>query len=385
MIGDSDGTVIKHIYITRVGKMEVDIPSVDEQRDRLKHLLAIDRKIKLNRQTNQTLENIAQAIFKSWFVDFEPTRAKIAAKEEWARKNPTESNDKNAEAKYIQRAAMAAIAGKTIEEIEALEAEQDVQGSTNTQNTHSVRGAGPIAGAGATLKQLQTTADLFPDALVDSELGEIPEGWEISKLSATAKKIGSGATPRGGKGAYKQEGLSQIRSMNVFNGAFSFKDLAKIDEEQAEKLKNVEVEENDVLINITGASVARCCIVPPSVLPARVNQHVCIVRANNTKISPYYIYQSLVSFSGKSFLVNIAQAGATREALTKSDLENFKVLLPVGELMKIFNAKVEKVEKMRFKLVDINLSLEKLRDALLPKLLSGELPLITETNMEEAC
>ncbi|MGE8721933.1 restriction endonuclease subunit S [Leptospira terpstrae] len=76
MIGDSDGSVIKHIYITRVGKMIVEIPSINIQRKIVDQLFVLDNKIKLNRQTNQTLEQIAQAIFQSWFVDFDPVRAK---------------------------------------------------------------------------------------------------------------------------------------------------------------------------------------------------------------------------------------------------------------------------------------------------------------------
>ena len=88
-----------------------------------------------------------------------------------------------------------------------------------------------------------------------------PKGWEVNFLKQITTKIGSGATPRGGKQAYKKEGISLIRSMNVYDNRFKYKNLAFIDEDQAAKLKNVIVEKGDVLFNITGASICRsfCC------------------------------------------------------------------------------------------------------------------------------
>ena len=94
---------------------------------------------------------------------------------------------------------------------------------------------------------------------------------ELTSLSNINTKIGSGATPRGGEGSYKQSGISLIRSQNIYDNTFYEKGLAFIDDEQAEKLKGVTVEKNDILFNITGASICRCCIVPEKYLPARVN------------------------------------------------------------------------------------------------------------------
>lgn len=120
---------------------------------------------------------------------------------------------------------------------------------------------------------------------------EIPEGWEVSPLKDVTSKIGSGSTPRGGKGNYKSSGVSLIRSMNVFDFKFKNDDLAFINNQQAEKLKGVTVYAKDVLLNITGASVARCCIVPAAILPARVNQHVAIIRM--IKKRSYYLLCNL--------------------------------------------------------------------------------------------
>jgi type I restriction enzyme S subunit len=95
----------------------------------------------------------------------------------------------------------------------------------------------------------------------------VREGWKEFRLDELTTKIGSGATPKGGKKSYKPEGISLIRSLNVHDGEFRAKDLAFIDEGQAEQLSNVVIQEGDVLLNITGASIARCCDAPTRYLP----------------------------------------------------------------------------------------------------------------------
>jgi type I restriction enzyme S subunit len=159
--------------------------------------------------------------------------------------------------------------------------------------------------------------------LVESQLGEIPEGWDVTRLGDVTSKIGSGATPKGGKGAYKSEGIHLIRSLNIYDYSFEFNNLAFIDEIQAARLDNVEVKAEDVLLNITGASVARCAMVPSCLLPARVNQHVAIVRADKSKASSFYLLDAINSDFHKQQLLAFAQGGATREALTKDTISAF--------------------------------------------------------------
>lgn len=156
--------------------------------------------------------------------------------------------------------------------------------------------------------------------------------WKQVPLREITNKIGSGATPTGGKESYKQEGISLIRSMNVYDFTFEYKELAKIDDRQATKLDGVVVEENDVLLNITGASVGRCTIVPKDILPARVNQHVAIIRVNSSLADAKFLLYSINTSFHKSRLLNISDTGSTREALTKSDIENF--VLPRSPLNK---------------------------------------------------
>lgn len=146
------------------------------------------------------------------------------------------------------------------------------------------------------------------------------------KFKDICTKIGSGATPKGGKEAYCEEGISLIRSQNVLDFDFSADGLAFINDLQAEKLKNVIVEEGDVLLNITGDSVARACMVDKKYLPARVNQHVCIVRANPQKAVPSYLLYFLQL--NKEYLLQLAAGGATRNALTKEMINNLELELP---------------------------------------------------------
>ena len=148
----------------------------------------------------------------------------------------------------------------------------------------------------------------------------------LMKMKEICVKIGSGATPRGGKETYVSSGISFIRSQNVIDYAFSYDGLAYINEQQAEKLNNVIVKSADVLLNITGDSVARACIVADDVLPARVNQHVSIIRANTDIVLPSYLLYFLQL--SKPYLLQLAAGGATRNALTKSMIEELDIDVP---------------------------------------------------------
>lgn len=163
--------------------------------------------------------------------------------------------------------------------------------------------------------------------------------YPTAPLKQLCSKIGSGATPKGGKTAYQESGVSLVRSTNVFDYAFSYDDLAHISDEQADQLSNVVVEENDVLFNITGVSVTRCCIVPADVLPARVNQHVMILRPKTAMPMSYYIMTTLCSAENKAKLMGIAQSGSTREAINKQEMESFSIPVPPTKEVQDFEIK----------------------------------------------
>lgn len=167
--------------------------------------------------------------------------------------------------------------------------------------------------------------------------------FETAPLQKLCSKIGSGATPKGGKTAYFDEGISLIRSTNVFDFRFEYSELAHINNNQANALSNVIVEPNDVLFNITGVSVARCCMVPNNVLPARVNQHVMIVRPIKGEFMSYYIMFTLCAPDNKAKLLGIGQSGSTREAINKQELESFEIPVPDDAILSNFGYAAKQV------------------------------------------
>ena len=174
----------------------------------------------------------------------------------------------------------------------------------------------------------------------------------LKRMKDICVKIGSGATPRGGKEAYSDAGVSLIRSQNVLDFSFSFNGLAHINDEQAKKLSNVIVKKDDVLLNITGDSVARACIAEETVLPARVNQHVAIIRANPEIVISSYLLCYLQT--RKSYLLQLASGGATRNALTKKMLEELEIEIPTIEEQKKIVSIVDDLQRKIKKNNEIN-------------------------------
>lgn len=185
--------------------------------------------------------------------------------------------------------------------------------------------------------------EMFGDPVTNSKM------WKIDCLGNITTKIGSGMTPRGGKESYLATGVALIRSMNVHDGKFEYKDLAYISAKQASEMKNVELIENDVLFNITGASVTRTCVVPNTILPARVNQHVAIIRCINESLNTIFLNNLFLQDGFKYKLLNLARAGgATREAITKQQLEDLNVILPPIEIQNQFADFVKQTDKSKF-------------------------------------
>ena len=167
--------------------------------------------------------------------------------------------------------------------------------------------------------------------------------FKFESLKKLTSKIGSGATPKGGQSNYKSNGISLIRSQNVLDMTFSKVGLAFIDKVQANKLNNVRVQGDDVLLNITGDSIARVCKVPAEILPARVNQHVSIIRSNG-KIHPDYLLYYLIF--RKNHLLTISRVGGTRNALTKEAVEEIQIRLDNNseQIAKVLSSLDKKIE-----------------------------------------
>lgn len=150
--------------------------------------------------------------------------------------------------------------------------------------------------------------------------------WPHVRLGDHADKIGSGLTPNGGHAAYVDEGIPLIRSQNVHMGRFDPSGLVRITPEQDEEMSGSRVQRGDVLLNITGASIGRVCVAPDHLIPANVNQHVCIIRSDGSW-HPDFLGRFLSTPGFQRFILG-DQAGATRQALTKAQIEDFRIPLP---------------------------------------------------------
>ena len=186
-----------------------------------------------------------------------------------------------------------------------------------------------------------------------------------AKLKDLCLKIGSGATPKGGNNVYLDKGnYSLIRSQNIYNEGFSEQGIVYISDADAKKLENVDVKEDDVLINITGDSVARVSLPNKKYLPARVNQHVSILRANPEKLDFKFLKYVLVEKSMQEYLLTLASSGATRNALTKAMLENIEIDLPsLNDQKRISNFLLKFDEKIQLN-TQINQTLEQIAQTL---------------------
>ena len=228
-----------------------------------------------------------------------------------------------------------------------------------------------------TEKNLQNAKELF-ESYLQNVFANPSEDWEERTLKEITTKIGSGSTPRGGNESYKTEGTSLVRSMNVHDFEFRDRNLAFIDDKQAKELNGVTLQENDVLLNITGASVARCCVMPKEYLPARVNQHVSIIRAKPDVIDPFLLNLILTSKFYKGQLLFTGEQGATRQAITKAQLEVFKVTFPKllkaqQTIVKKLNALSTETKKLETIYEQKLSDLEELKKSILQKAFRGEL------------
>ncbi|MFV3132015.1 restriction endonuclease subunit S [Niveispirillum sp. KHB5.9] len=205
--------------------------------------------------------------------------------------------------------------------------------------------------------------------------GELPKGWSAEALGHLTSKIGSGATPRGGERAYKTHGTPLIRSMNVHFTGFRKDGLAFLDEDQARALDSVTVQPDDVLLNITGASIGRVTQAPNEMENARVNQHVCIIRPLDG-ISPAFVSRYLSSPRMQVFVAG-ENYGVTRQALTKEMIEGISLPVPpLAEQHRIV-AKIDSLfarsSRARDELAHIPRLIERYRQAVLEAAFRGDL------------
>ena len=307
--------------------------NIDSQKKIAGILKSLDDKIELNRQINQTLEQIAQAIFKSWFVDFDPVKAKIEAKE----------NGQDPE-----RAAMCAISGKTDDELDQLAPEQ--------------------------LQQLADTAALFPDELEESELGMIPKGWEASKLGKVAE---NNSTSFNFKNTDK---VIFINTGDVLEGYFLHKDYSKKEGLPGQAKKAIQ--RNDILYSEIRPKNKRFCYVNIEPNNYVVSTKFMVIRSLD-KIHPLFLYHILKQESTiREFNLTAESRSGTFPQITFDSISHFPIIVPNKEIHDNFINQLLSISSSQNKLRDISELLKITRDALLPKLLSGELSTKTAAKTE---
>ncbi len=229
----------------------------------------------------------------------------------------------------------------------------------------------------ADLKKAQEQLVIYRQAVLKKAFeGEQIVNSENYKLKNITSKIGSGSTPKGGQANYKISGIPLVRSLNIHFDYIKYNGLAFIDEIQADKLKNVIIQEGDVLLNITGASIGRVNIAPKEFNNGRVNQHVSIIRPKDnifiTKFLKFYLQSSKI----QHWIDNV-NVGATRQGLTKSELENLQIPVPTLQEQKKIVQEIESRLSVCDKVEESILeSLEKakaLRQSILKKAFEGKL------------
>ena len=324
---EGTGSTVSNIRIPVLEKIEIPRLGASEQFIAAA-LKSVDDKIDLNRRINQTLEAIAQAIFQSWFVDFDPVKAKIAAK---------------AEGRDPLRAAMSAISGKADAELDALPPEQ--------------------------YEQLAATAVLFPDEMEESELGEIPKGCIAGSLGDICNfTAGSAFSPEHQGSAGGDYPFIKVSDMNLV-GNEVFIQSANNYVSQARQLEmkaKLHPQGATVFAKIGVALISnrRRLLITPTI----IDNNMMSASPIEGKSASYFLYSMLSTID-----FNTLVSGTALPYLNVSDLRKIPIVRPLDGVCRAFELKAASIFLMMQKLAAQSVTLASVRDALLPKLLSGEI------------
>lgn len=323
---EGSGSVVSHIRVPDCLKFEINLPQLKIQRKISSFLWGIDQKIKNNNKMNQTLEQMAQALFKSWFVDFEPVKAKIAV---------LEAGSSQEEATL---AAMTAISGKDADALFIFEREQPEQ-----------------------YAELKAIAELFPSSMQEGKLGATPTGWKLGCIGNISHRIRT-----------KVGSTSAVVLSAVASG-----ELVPSDEHFTKQVYSKSIEK---YILVEQWSFAYN--------PSRINigSIGLNVRNVNGAVSPVYIvfkteqeYKWYVEILTKTTYfknnVNTLASGSVRQSLSYDDLSSIPLCIPDVSIVNVFNEKYEGYLTLIEQNRNQNNTLISIRDTLLPKLLSGEITL----------
>ncbi|MCJ7624965.1 MAG: restriction endonuclease subunit S [Anaerolineaceae bacterium] len=330
LLASATGSTFPNVGRDLLNNFEINSVSPEDAREINKLIISLEYKIELNRQINQTLESMAQTIFKSWFVDFDPVKAKIAAIEA------------GEDAEGITRAAMRAISGKTDDELGQMQ-----------------------AGQPENYAQLKTTAGLFPAAMQESELGEVPEGWEVMQFSKLANLDTTSVKPHNEPGK-----LWEHYSIPAF------------DVNEAPNLElGSEIKSNKYKVNPTAILSSKLNPnTPRTWWPDVEDETSAICSTEFMQFVPTDVAQRTFIFglvTSDIFQSGIKQrvTGSTgsRQRAQPRAVAEIDVVKPKEELVFAYCSHLTELPVLKAKNIKENITLAQLRDTLLPKLLSGEL------------
>ena len=208
-------------------------------------------------------------------------------------------------------------------------------------------------------------------------IGEIPEHWEVKKIKHISSFIGSGKTPRGGSEVYSQNGVIFIRSQNVYPQGLILDDVVFISEDINLEMKNTRVKHDDVLLNITGASIGRSSFVQKNLPNANVNQHVCIIRHVKQKVVPALLHKIVCSNSVQN-QIQFIQNGTSREGLNFKQVSNLIIVIPTCldeqvELIKYIDKKIAEIDSLIKRVLLQIAKLQEYRQSLISEAVTGKI------------
>jgi len=323
----SIGTATKFLTKRMLDSYELNLPPFYEQEKVADILWSLDNKITLNRQINQTLESMAQALFKSWFVDFEPVKAKMAALS-------AGGNDDDA-----NLAAMSAISGKSAQALLAMKTNQPEQ-----------------------YQKLYTTAELFPSEMVESELGEVPKGWEVKSLKTQCELNRTSWTTKTLPNSVRYVDLASAKDGVISDIQTFFETEIP---SRARRILNV----GDTIIGTVRPANRSFALVYDKNLTGSTGFAVLTPRFEYLK---EFVYLLSTSDDNIERLARLADGGAY-PAVRPEQVVDVEVVIPDDLVMQLFHSKTQFI----FDRIALNRKesqhLTSLRDTLLPKLLSGEL------------
>ncbi|WP_336748297.1 restriction endonuclease subunit S [Pantoea vagans] len=324
--------------LSSLKSIELSLPPLRVQEKIAVILGGVDKKIDLNWQINQTLEKMAQALFKSWFVDFEPVKAKMAVL------------DAGGSQEDATLAAMTTISGKGADALAVFEHEHPEQ-----------------------YAELKAMAELFPSALQDSELGKIPEGWSIGKLGDIIEFNPKRLLKKGSFASY-------LDMKNVPITGHSAREVIEREFNSGSKFKNGDTLLARITPCLENGKTAYVDFLPTDEIVGWGSTEFIVMRSrNNLPLSLSYFFARLDSF--RTIAIQSMQGTSGRQRTDASVLEQYVWILPPNKLLQKFGAFSDLILNGNRSRNNENKSLSQLRDTLLPKLLSGE---ITLTEAEQS-